>query len=129
MKPKIHSSLVRWFFFWSGIVATLAYRVIVIVNHFDKTWALILWYIGTIGFIVYFIHRYQISETRAKLIETQNLDQKISAIENLTQEDKDAMSYIFSTLKSTREKWNYIFIFVVSFLALILGLYLDFFHN
>lgn len=129
MKPKIHSSLVRWFFFWSGIVATFAYRVIVIVNHFDKTWALVLWYIGTIGFIIYFIHRYQISETRAKIIETQNLDQKISSIASLTQEDKDAMSYIFSTLKSTREKWNYIFIFVVSILALILGLYLDFFHN
>jgi hypothetical protein len=55
MKPKVHSNLVRWLFFWSGIIATFAYRIIVIVNHFSKTWSLILWYIGTIGFIIYFV--------------------------------------------------------------------------
>jgi hypothetical protein len=129
MKPKVHSNLVRWLFFWSGIIATFAYRIIVIVNHFSKTWSLILWYIGTIGFIIYFVHRYQISETRAKLIENQHLDKKIANLNDLNPEDKDAISYIFGTLKSTREKWNYIFIFVVSFLALILGLYLDFFQK
>lgn len=129
MKPKIHSSLVRWFFFWSGIIATFAYRIIVIVNHYDKNWSLFLWYVGTIGFIIYFIHRYQISETRANLIKSQKLDEKISQISELSEENKDAMNYIFSTLKSTREKWNYIFIFVVSFLALILGIYLDFFQK
>jgi hypothetical protein len=129
MKPKVHSNLVRWFFFWSGIVATFAYRVIVIVNHFSKTWSLVLWYVGTIGFIIYFIHRYQISELRAKLIETRALDKKIADLKDLEPEDKEALFYIFSTLKSTREKWNYIFIFAVSFVALILGIYLDFFHR
>lgn len=129
MKPKVHSSLVRWLFFWSGIIATFSYRVIVIVNHYDKTWALILWYIGTIGFVIYFIHRYQISKLRSELITKQALDQKISSLKELTDEDKVAMSYIFSTLKSTREKWNYIFIFVVSIIALILGIYLDFFQK
>ena len=125
-KPKLHSNALRLFFFWSGIVATFCYRAIVVVNNYSKLWAQIFWYVGTIGFIVYFAHRYQISEKRAKLINEYNLDGKIKKLDGLTQEEKDAMEYIFNTLQSSKEKWNYIFIFVSSAIALVLGLYLDF---
>lgn len=52
----------------------------------------------------------------------------ISAIKqtNLTQDQIAANEYILSTLLSTKEKWNYIVIFATSFLALIIGIYLDF---
>jgi len=46
---------------------------------------------------------------------------------NLSQEQIEANEYILTTLISTKEKWNYIVIFVTSFLALIIGIYLDFF--
>jgi hypothetical protein len=125
-KPKIHSNLTRTLFFIAGIVSTFAYRAIVIVNNYSKFWAQMFWYTGTVGFIVYFLHRYQISQNRARLIKEHKLDSKIGGLKDLTEEEKEAMNYIFYTLKSSKEKWNSIFIFVSSAIALILGIYLDF---
>lgn len=125
-KPTTHSHAVREFFFWSGIVATIAYRIIVIVNNYSQFWAQICWYIGTICFIVYFIHRYQISEKRSKLIAQHNLTDKIAQVEGLSADDKETMAYIFKSLQSSKEKVNYQVIFIASGIALIIGLYLDF---
>jgi len=128
-KPKVHSKGIRLFFFWAGIIATFCYRAIVVVNNYSHFWAQTFWYIGTIGFIIYFAHRYQISEIRAKLIKEHGLAQKVKDLKELSQSEKDALDYIFKTLQSSKEKWNSIFIFVSSFIALILGLYLDFFRG
>ena len=125
-KPIIHSKPVRLFFFWSGIIATFCYRVIVIVNNYSYAWAQAFWYMGTIGFIVYFAHRYQISERRAKLIRDYRLVGKVKNLKGLSEGERDALGYIFDTLRSSKEKWNSIFIFVSSFVALTIGFYLDF---
>lgn len=125
-KPTLHSKPVREFFFWTGIVATFCYRVIVILNDYSPALAKASWYIGTIGFILYFLHRYEISEKRAKLIRELQLSDKIQKLEGLQEDDRQALEYILNTLKSTKEKWNYIFIFVISALALLLGVFLDF---
>lgn len=119
---------VRDFFFWSGIIATFAYRIIVIVNNYSKFWAQIAWYIGTVGFILYFIHRYQVSEKRAKLIKENDLIASIAATPSLSPDQKSASQYILKTLLSTKEKWNYFFIFFMSVVAMLIGLYLDFFR-
>lgn len=124
--PKAHSNTVRLFFFWCGIMATFLYRLIVVLNNVGKTWVQIAWYAGTVGFLVYFIHRYQISERRAKAIRDFDLERKVAAAPELSAEDRLAMEYLFSTLQSSREKWNYIFIFVTSGLALVVGVFLDF---
>lgn len=128
-KPKVHSKWIRLLFFWSGIIATFCYRAIVVVSNYSHFWAQTFWYIGTIGFIIYFAHRYQISEKRSKLINKYQLAQKVKGLNGLTQDEKDALKYIFNTLQSSKEKWNSIFIFVSSFIALVLGLYLDFFKG
>ncbi len=125
-KPKVHSKSLRLFFFWSGIVATFSYRAIIIVNNYSYAWTQIFWYIGTIGFIIYFAHRYEISQKRANLIKKYQLAQKVKSLDGLSPDEKDALQYIFNTLQSSKEKWNYIFIFASSFVALILGFYLDF---
>lgn len=126
---KPHSPLIREFFFWSGIVATFAYRVIVVLNNYNLLWAQIAWYVGTIGFIIYFIHRYQISEKRAKLIRKYSLDRKVSELSELSTDEKLSLGYILDTLKSTKEKWNSIFIFLASGIALMWGIYLDLLRN
>jgi len=123
---KEHSKLLRNFYFWSGIIATLAYRIIIVLNFYSNAWVKISWYIGTIGFIIYFIHRYQISEKRAKLIKNQQLREKIQACNSINKEDTKSLDYILRTLVTSKEKWNYIFIFLLSGLALIFGVILDF---
>jgi len=125
--PKPHSPLVRDFFFWSGIIATILYRAIIVLNHVSQTWVLIAWYAGTAGFVLYFAHRYQISERRAKVIAERNLMEKIHA-SNIGPDDQQAFDYVLGTLRSSKERWNYITIFVTSALALVIGAYLDFFR-
>jgi uncharacterized membrane protein YbhN (UPF0104 family) len=124
--PTIHSPLVRNFYFWSGIIATFAYRIINFLTNFNPIWAQVAWYAGTVGFILYFMHRYQISEKRSRLIKEYALEKKMAESKELAPDEKEILAYIFSTLQSSKEKWNYIFIFVVSILALIIGVYFDF---
>lgn len=125
-KPKANPKWMRQFYFWTGIIATLAYRIIVVLNNYSPVWVQIAWYIGTIGFIIYFIHRYKISRKRSRLIKTYDLDKKVQTIEALNDKEKAALGYILRTLRSTKEKWNYIFIFAASGIALIWGIYADF---
>lgn len=122
-----HPKPVRLLFFWIGILATFCYRAIIMVNHYSAVWVTVLWYIGTIGFILYFAHRYQISEKRARVIAQYQLDEKVKMMPNLTDDERSAMHYLLSSLESSKEKWNDIFIFVTSGLALVVGIILDFF--
>ena len=123
-QPKVHSRALREFYFWSGIVATFAYRIIIVLTSYP-VWLKVTWYIGTIGFVVYFIHRYQISERRAKVIHEHELARKVADLPGLSEDDRGAMEYLFQTLESSKEKWNYIFIFVMSGLALVWGIVTD----
>jgi len=56
-----HSQPIRLLYFWIGIVATIAYRVIVVLNNVSAVWVQVAWYIGTVGFIFYFAHRFDVS--------------------------------------------------------------------
>lgn len=127
MPNNVHASSpwVRNLFFWSGIIATVCYRAIIILNHYSNTISLIAWYIGTVGFIVYFWHRYIVSEKRVSLIKQHDLIEAVKHT-NLKPEQIEANEYILTTLLSTKEKWNYIVIFGTSVLAIIIGIYLDF---
>ncbi|MEK7631942.1 MAG: hypothetical protein AAB445_03700 [Patescibacteria group bacterium] len=124
--PTLHAKSVRTLFFWVGIIATFAYRIIIFFSDANPALLKISWYVGTIGFIIYFIHRYQISQRRAQVIQDFHLAEKVPTLTELTAEEKAAMAYVLSTLRSTREKWNYIFIFTSSGIALLAGIYLDF---
>jgi len=116
----------RLIYFWSGIIATFAYRVIIVVTGVDQFWTKFFWYVGTIGFIIYFIHRYQISNKRERAVEEFKLDDKLPQIQGLSDEDKSALKYIFDSLKISSERWIFIWIFITSGLAVLGGIYLDF---
>ncbi len=120
-----HKQSTRLFFFWVGILATFAYRTIVVLNYYNETWMLVAWYVGTIGFIIYFIHRFQVSERRAKIIAERDLLKKVDTL-NVGDDDKQAFRYLLSGLRTSKEKWNYVIIFTLSAFALIAGIILDF---
>ncbi|MBU0613625.1 hypothetical protein KKB10_06505 [Patescibacteria group bacterium] len=128
-EPKASPKTMRMFYFWSGIIATLAYRIIIVLNFYSTTWVKISWYIGTIGFIIYFIHRFDIAKKRSNLIIEHKLREKMDALDHLTDDDKKALQYILRTLVSSKAKWNYYAIFILSGIALILGILFDFVLN
>lgn len=127
-EPKASPKALRLFYFWAGIIATLAYRVIIVLNFYSATWVKVSWYIGTIGFILYFIHRFDVSKKRSALIVEHRLREKLdtNTLDELDDDDKQALGYILRTLVSSKERWNYYAIFILSGIALILGILFDF---
>ena len=123
---KTHSKKIRLMYFWIGITATLSYRLIIILNFYSNTWVKISWYVGTIGFIVYYIHRFDISKKRSRVIIEHGLREKLDYPEKLNESDHQALAYILDTLVTSKEKWNNYVIFISSGLALLMGIIFDF---
>lgn len=123
--PRLNSSIYRILIFMVGVIATIAYRLVVILNHYSQLWVEVAWYIGTIGFIWYFAHRFNIENRRDKLIEKLNLVEKIQTDQSFNSEDKTALLYILKSLGTSLAKWNYIAIFFFSFLAIAYAIYAD----
>ncbi|HAH04134.1 TPA: hypothetical protein DCL28_01065, partial [Candidatus Komeilibacteria bacterium] len=74
---RLSRQLYRNLVFVVGIIATFAYRIIVVLNYYSQLWVEISWYIGTLGFIWYFAHRYRVENKRDKLVEEKQLAEKI----------------------------------------------------
>jgi hypothetical protein len=122
---KTSNKYYRLWLFWLGIIATIAYRIIIILNEVNALSVKIAWYIGTIGFMWYFAHRYRVQEYRGKIIRERKLMEKVCN-NQLDNEDCDALKYVLKSLQSTKAKWNYIVIFVFSAIALVYGIITDF---
>jgi len=120
-----HAQPIRLFFFWVGIIATLAYRLIIVLNFYDSLWVKISWYIGTIGFTTYFWHRYNIQKKRSKLVEDYKLVDLVEKNSYPDKKQKEALLYVVETSLSSRAKWNSAFICWLSVLALVLGIIMD----
>lgn len=123
--PKLNKKVYRVTVFFVGIIATIAYRIIIILNHYSAAWVEIAWYIGTLGFIWYFAHRWRVENRRDLLIEEMELAKKIEEKRELTSKERESIVYILRGLKTSLAKWNYIAIFIFSIIALIYAVYTD----
>ncbi len=121
-KTNAVSGFLRIFFFVSGIVATIAYRI----TPFLTPWQVkISWYIGTVGFILYFWHRGHVEAKRAKLVKDHDL---VSVIEksDIQGEEKSAVAYLIKTSLTSKARFNSAFIVIVSLMALVASIIIDF---
>ena len=125
---EIHkdSKPLRLMYFWLGIIATFAYRIIIVLNFFEPVWVKVAWYVGTIGFIVYFWSRYKVVKQFSTLIADEKLEDAVEKAENVSDDQRKALTHIIGTLRTTKAQVNYEIIFILSVLAFAAGLFLDF---
>ena len=123
---KLSSKFYRYWMFVLGIIATVAYRIIVVLNHYSPVLVQIAWYAGTIGFVWYFAHRFKVENKRDMLITNMELTKKVEDGVILDRTEKEALVYILKGLQTSLSKWNYIAIFILSTMALAYGFYQDF---
>ena len=116
---------IKWTLFWIGAIATLAYRIIIVLNFYSPAWVKISWYIGTVGFILYFGYLYSIQHKRVKLILDYNLLEVVKRTSNIKPKQKEALHYVVSTTLKSKSRWNSLFIFVLTLIALVVGIILD----
>lgn len=123
---RCRDSRVSWIFFLIGIIATIAVRIVTVLIDINPVYGKVSWYIGVVGFLLFFIYKFRIDHVRSRFITQQKLINKVLKKDLLTKEDSDLIASILCALSSNKDKINYFFIFVSSALALIAAMYFDF---
>jgi len=123
---RCKDSYASWIFFIIGLIATIAVRAVTILMNVNPVHGKIAWYIGILGFLAFFVYKFKISHERHKLINEINLVDKIVDKKELTENEYKLIGSLLCSISSTKEKINYFFIFMLSALALVLALYMDF---
>jgi len=123
---RCRDSHVSWIFFIIGLVATIAIRAVTVLMHLNPVYAKVAWYIGVGGFFLFFVYKFRVNQVRSDLIAQQELVDKVSSRQQLTEENYNLVSAILCALSSRKERINYFFIFGLSAIALLLAVYMDF---
>ncbi|MBU1078140.1 MAG: hypothetical protein KKH98_12660 [Spirochaetes bacterium] len=124
---KCEDSFASWIYFFIGIVAAIAIRLVTFLIDLGVFYAKASWYIGVAGFIIFFVYKFRILQERSKQISKQNIVEKIDRKWSLTNEDYLLIKTILCSLSSKKERINYFFIFGLSAVALVIAIYFDFF--
>ncbi len=116
--PHIVPKYVLYGFFFLGLLSAIAFRSIVFFQRFNPSWVRPIWYIGISGYVFFFLYRYHITVKRKKAIKDYRLLEKVESKAELSEEERDVLTYLLSSVKVSHEDWNYALIFLLSLLAI-----------
>lgn len=122
---RCKDSFSSWIFFIIGLIATLAMRIVTLMGEINPIWGKLAWYIGIVGFFIFFIYQFKIHKSRSKVIKESNILAKTTNKEPLESKDYDLIQHLLCSVSKTKESINYFFIFASSAIAFILALYFD----
>jgi hypothetical protein len=111
-------------FFLLGLLSSVAFRAIILLQKYSPDWVRPVWYCGVIGYLLFFMYRYFISQRRKRVIARTNVIEKIRDGTALTTDEREAALYLLRSVRASQEDWNYLAIFVLSIVAIALDLLL-----
>ena len=118
-RPHILPKYIIYGFFVIGLISAIAFRAIIVFQHLEPSWVRPVWYAGIVGYIFFFLYRYRITKKRKKAIDDFELIDKVKTNACLTEEDREIVLYLLSSIKSSPEDLNYAIIFILSILAIL----------
>ena len=124
--PHTVSKATVYGFFLLGLLSAIAFRIIIVFQHVKPSWVRPVWYAGVLGYLVFFLYRYSISRKRKRAIKEYELIEKVRADACLSEEEREAVIYLLSSIKKSMEDINYYIIFILSILAIIVDIILSF---
>jgi hypothetical protein len=122
--PKIIPKPVIIGFFILGLLSSVAFRAIILLQKHSPDWVRPVWYFGVIGYMLFFMYRYYISQRRKRTIAQSGIIEKISTGATLNADGREAALYLLKSVRASQEDWNYLAIFVLSIIAIALDLLL-----
>ena len=128
-KPAIAPAYKIYGYFVLGLATAIAFRALIVIDHVQPTWVRPVWYFGVLGNLVFFFHRFRISEKRKRAVAEYELIEKIQSRAELSSMDREVIVYLLRSIKLSPENINYLIIFLFSFLAIAMDLALSFFMN
>ncbi len=123
-KPHTLPTFIIYSFLALGIISAIAFRAIIVLERIEPAWVRPVWYVGVIGYMVFFLYRYYISERRKKAVQRFQLIEKVKANACLAEEDREVIIYLLSSIKKSPENINYLIIFILSILAILADIYI-----
>ena len=124
-RPHILPKYIIYGFFVIGLISAIAFRAIIVFQHLEPSWVRPVWYAGIVGYIFFFLYRYRITKKRKKAIDDFELIDKVKANACLTEEDREIVLYLLSSIKSSPEDLNYAIIFILSIFAILADILLS----
>jgi hypothetical protein len=100
------------------------FRAIIILQRYTPGWVRPVWYLGVVGYMIFFMYRYFISQRRKRTIAHSGIIEKIRDGSTLNMEEREAALYLLNSVRASQEDWNYLAIFVLSIVAIALDLLL-----
>lgn len=125
VKPKTFPQPIILFTFVVGILCAAGFRSLTVINVLDPRLVRPIWYFAVIGYVYFFAYRYYISNKRRRVIEDNALLSKLCQNKELDKDDKELISYILSSLMKSKENINYLFIFIMSIVAILLDVFIS----
>lgn len=110
-------------FFYLGMVSALLFRSTIVVNHFNPLLGRMFWYIAVSGYIFFFGYRFYIAKKRRSVILKQELQEKVKQCD-LSPQNKESINYLLSSIVKSKEMLNYIVIFILSLMAIVVDIVL-----
>ncbi len=111
-------------FFVLGLLSSVAFRAIILLQKYEPTWVRPVWYFGVVGYMLFFMYRYFISQRRKRTIAHSDIITKIRDGQRLSATEREATLYLLKSVRASQEDWNYLAIFVLSIAAIALDLLL-----
>jgi len=119
---KCKEKSTSWVFFFLALLATISIRFMNIALDFSVIAAKILWYTGVIGFLLFFLYKFNYDNMLQKELRKIKLTERLLGRESLSEHDYDILATILCKLSSKKDKINYFFILLRQKLqTLILG--------
>ena len=112
-------------FFIIGLIAVIAVRAVTILEHVKPVYGKMAWYVGVLGFFLYFAYKYKVDNDRSHIISSRNLKSKVLHGGEIDKEDRDAIGAVLCALGSKKDRVNYLIIFISSAIVLVIAAYLD----
>ena len=123
---KCKENSISWVFFIIGLIATIAVRAVTVLVHINPAYGQIAWYIGVLGFFIFFAYKFKVEHARSQLIKKSGLMHKISQEGKMERSDRELIGSLLCSLSSNKDKINYVVIFASSAVAIAMAVYLDF---
>lgn len=111
-------------FFVLGLFSALMFRILIVFTSWQPQWFRPVWYAGVLGYVFFFGFRYYISRKRRKVISDFRLLEKLEGGASLEEGEREALLYLVRSIRKSREILNYLFIFALSCLAILLDLWM-----
>lgn len=125
-RKRCRESTASLVFFVIGMIAIIAVRAVTILAHIEPFYGQAAWYIGIIGFILYFSYKYDIDKKRSAAIVNNGLIGKMLHGQAIEKEDREMIGAMLCAITSRKDRLNYLLIFLSSAVVLVIAFYMDF---